>query len=331
MADVWRWLSETVDDLTVAMAKVFAPPAFRASVAGGPPPLEDLVAEQRARPPRLHLPARLERRVGRLRLSLPAVGAEAFCDFHPAARPDADTLVVYHHGLREFPHDGSAARVLTRGRLRERADWIVIRGPHHEDARAVDERLLASQEMFSRCLVASVFAAREIAARLRDRYRHVVLGGMSMGGVIALIEAAVGSAFDLHVPIVAGPDLGDVLMRSSFSRVVACRYRKRCVERGIVDRLDLARYLGRADGPPIRAILASYDRLFLLDAQRRAYARVPRARVEDVSGGHLTVAMRFSTVARIIRDALERELWSKSAPPLPVPAAATQLAGCAAA
>ncbi len=310
---MWRWLSETVDDIAVVATHLFGPRMFRASGPIAPPTLEELVAEQRARAPRLKLPARLERRVGRLRLDLPAVGIETFADFHPARRPDADTLVVYHHGLGEFPHDGSAAQVLTRGGLRERVDWIAIRGPNHEDRNAIHERLLLSQESFARNLLASVFGAREIATRLRDRYRHIVLGGMSMGGVISLIEGACGSAFDLHVPLMAGPDLESVLLRSAFTRAVCPRFRRRCLEEGegFAARLDLVARLRDVAGPPIRAVLASYDRLFQLEAQGAAYARVPRARYSVVSGGHITAAVQFSALAARFEEAMEVELWSR--------------------
>lgn len=311
---MWRWLSETVDDVAVVATHLFGPRMFRASAPVAPPALETLVAEQRALPPRLKLPLRLERRVGRLRLELPAVGIETHADFHPARRADADTLVVYHHGLGEFPHDGSAGQVLTRGGLRERVDWIAIRGPNHESREAIHERLLLSQESFARNLLSSVFGAREIATRLRDRYRHVVLGGMSMGGVISLIEAACGgSAFDLHVPLMAGPDLESVLLRSAFTRAVCPRFKRRCLEEGdgLGARLDLVARLRDGAGPPIRAVLASYDRLFRIDAQGAAYAQVPRARYSVLSGGHITAAVQFTALAARFEEAIERELWSR--------------------
>ncbi len=340
---MWASLSGWVDELALTLGKVFDPPAFREGPAGPPPELEDLVAEQRAHPPAVRWPARLERRVGRLRLTMPAIGVETFADFHPAAATagpfssavgnGADTLFVYHHGLGEFPHDGSAAMILGRPGIRERVDWIAIKGPHHEMPSAVALHLLRSEGSFVRGLFSSVFAARAIAEHLRPQYRYLVLGGISMGGVISLIEGAVGSLFDLHVPILAGPDLGSVLLDSSFTRVVSKAYLKTGAARNLPERLNLASYLRSRDGPPIRAVLATYDRLFRLDPQLGGYARIPRAEVKVVSGGHITGALRFRAVGAIVAAALERELWSRPQAPAAaaaVPAPAAQAAAAAA-
>jgi hypothetical protein len=307
---VWKAVSAWVDEVALTLNRVFEPRAFRGSGDGPPPRLEDLLREQEARAVEVRWPARFERRVGRLRLTMPAIDVETFADFHPARSADADTLFVYHHGLGEIPHDGSARAIFSCGRLAERVDWIAIKGAHHDAPGAVFGKLLYSQESFARSLLSSVFAARALGERLRARYRHVVLGGVSMGGVIALIDAAIGSRFDMHVPLVAGPDLDHVLRRSAFARVVCPKYLKRCSDPAYLDgRLDLIPRLA-AGGPPIRAVLARYDRLFHLEPQRAAYARVARAEVEVVSGGHITAMVRFRAVAAVLERWLERDLWS---------------------
>jgi hypothetical protein len=308
---MWRSLAENVDELVLAFHRIMCEPAFRASAPGAPPTLDALVAEQEARPPRVCWPARFERRLGRLRVALPVLGVETFADFHPARAPGADTLVIYHHGLGEFPHDASAARILGRGRLADRVDWIALRAAHHETLRAMSDRLLLSHENFARSLACSVFVARALAAGLRGRYRHLVLAGVSMGGVIALIEAAIGSRFDLCVPINAGPDIADVLLRSSFARVVDRRYARRA---GRALGADLPSRLA-GEGPPIRAILATYDRLFRFDAQRAAYARIPRAAYEVISAGHVTAPIQFRAMAAFVERTLEAELWARRGVP----------------
>lgn len=319
---MWKPFSECVDDFVLGARAIFSPRALRGGGDAAPPGLDELVAEQEARPPEVRWPARLDRRVGRISLRMPVIDFDTFADFHPARDAAADTLFVYHHGLSEFPHDGSAGKILGRGRLAERVDWFAIRGPHHDSRAAVDDRLLLSQESFAKGLLSSVFTARALAAPLRARYKHVVIGGMSMGGVIALIESAIGSAFDLCVPLMAGPDLESVLLRSSFSRVVCPQYRERAAHARFATRLDLVERLARRDGPPIRAVLSSYDRLFRIEAQRAAYAPVARAAVTEISGGHLTGALQFRKLAALIEAALERECWSRgpgarrAAPPL---------------
>lgn len=205
--------------------------------------------------------------LGRLELRMPVCGVESFIDFHPARSPEAQTLVVYHHGLKETPHDGSARLILGDRALRDRIDWVAIKEPHHDAAANVFGRLLASERSFADALFSSVFAARAVAAYFRPHYRHIILAGMSMGGVIALVEQTIGFVFDLALPIMAGPHLASVLLRSSFARVVSPEYRRRCERMGdLAERLDVAGYIARREGPPIRAVLARDDRLFLFEA-----------------------------------------------------------------
>lgn len=314
MVAMWKSLSETLDELTLSLHRILVEPAFRGSPHGAPPDFDALIAEETARPPEVRWPAQLERRVGRLRVRIPALELETFADFHPAEDPRTDTLFVWHHGLGEFPHDGAAGAIFAQGRLRDRVDWMAIKGAHHETPRAISEHLLKSHETFARVLLSSVFVARALAAPLRERYRHVVMGGISMGGVVSLLEAAAGgSRFDLHVPVLAGPDIAQVLFKSSFTRVVCRRYLKREGE-SVRLAIDLGSRL-EGEGTPIRALLASYDRLFCCAPQRAAYARIPRARVEVMSGGHVTAALRFPTLAAFVTGALEGELWAKAAAP----------------
>jgi hypothetical protein len=310
---VWKPISELVDHLALGSALIFGQRAFRGSAPDALPAFENLCAEHDAAPPRIRWPERFDRRIGRIRLTMPVIGFDTFADFHPARSDDADTLVIYHHGLREFPHDGSAGGILSRGRLRDRVDWFAIRGAHHDSRASVGERLLFSQESFARGLLSSVYTARALAKALRPRYRHIVLAGMSMGGVIALIEAALGSTFDLTVPLMAGPDVESVVLDSAFSRIVCPRYREGCKAGFLAERLNLTSRL-RKPGAPIRAVLSRYDRLFLLEAQQAAYESIPRARFTVISGGHVTAAVRFACLAGLVEDAIDEELWSRPAP-----------------
>ena len=305
---LWKTFSTGLDDLMLGLDSQRMPRAFR-SAAKSPPTLDELVARHEADPPQIQWPARFERRQQRIPITMPRAECETFADFHPARGP-ADTLIVYHHGLNEFPHDASASRVLTKGRLRERADWLAIRGAHHDDGkRSTFGRLLVSPESFADGLVSSVYAARAIATHLGPRYQHVVMVGMSMGGVISLLESATGSAFDMYVPLMSGPGLESLVYDSAFTRIVDRDYLRRSRAGGLAEQLDIASRL-EGEGPPIRALLSSYDRLFHLEPQQAAYARVSRAQVTVISGGHISAAFRLGRIAQHIEQAIDEELWS---------------------
>jgi len=319
MGSLWRALSVLVDESILSFRAMRRPPAMAGDAGLAPPAFETLAAEHAARPPEAILPSAISRDPAhptRLLLRFPALGVTSIGDFHPSGAIPPDTLVLYHHGLAEFPHDATARGILTRANADARFDWACIQAPHHEDQRTVGSRLLASQASFGRCLLGSVYALRALAQALQARfgYRHVALAGMSMGGVITLLDASLeGSPFGLHVPLMAGPDLADVILRSSFAKIVSPLMRRAAAASPDLDRLDLALRLQGA-GTPIRAVLSTHDRLFRLAAHRAGYARIPRAGVLEIDAGHVTGALRFGTLARHVRGALEADLWPAARP-----------------
>ncbi|RMG12495.1 MAG: hypothetical protein D6731_13665 [Planctomycetota bacterium] len=300
-----------LDDLVLSATTVLgAHRSFSASPPGPPPEPEGLVRSLDGAPPRIHWE---RRRVAsgreRVPVSLPWSEEETFFDRFPASSPRADTLLVYHHGLGETPH-ALVPRLLRLSRtLRERCDVIAIKGPHHMRFRDVGTKLTRDFPSFVRCLAASAALVGEIAAQSRGRYLHRAVCGVSMGGVIALLEASHRSRYDLYVPFVAGPDLRDVVLRSSFARTIQGRWLREARRASWIEVLDLSARLRGASGSPLRPLLARSDRLFRWEAQRSAYARVPRARVTQTPGGHLSGVARIHLLARHLLSCLEAECW----------------------
>lgn len=318
---LWGPFSQLVDELTVlAVVLLERKRGFSATRAEVPPSFEQLLDEVRRLPPRIHWPARLDRRA-RVRVEVPAAGGETFLDWWPArgsAAGRSETLVVFHHGLGEVAHDLVPRLVSARGPLR-RCDWAVLKALHHESFGRVSERFTADRDDFMRCLLGSASIARQVAKAQRGRYRHLVLCGVSLGGLVAQVEACREPRYDLYVPFVSGPDLRDVLCYSSFSRSIQGT-RVRAARSGEWRlSLDLSGLLARdPHGPPIRPLLATHDRLFRHAAQRAAWERVPRARVSSVRGGHITGAANVLALRRHLLAALQETCWA------PQPAVASQ-------
>lgn len=309
-------LGALVDEFVVSATIVLESKRGFVDTQPGPPAeFEDLLAEVRAAPPEIHW-ARTANSKGRRRVpvSLPAVGGETYFDRFPA-KGKADTLVVYHHGLGEIPHDMVPRLMRLNRRLSDRCDLIAVKGLHHERWSDVSARLTADRDVFLRSLMASASLVRALGKALRGEYSHVVMCGMSMGGVISLIEASREPTFDLYVPFIAGPDLRDVLFRSYFARTVQSSWRKWAARQPWVERLDLSARLAACAGPPIRPLLAQSDRLFRDHAQAAAYARIPRARVAFCRGGHITGAVRVDLLTEHLLANVRETCWA----PVPTP------------
>jgi len=322
--------SQLVDDVTILFCCVVEEERGFLRTAPGPPPTIDaLIDDLRVRPPEVRWPGDPLELVGRgerLRVPVeaPSVAAGAFFDFLPARSGwPADTLVVYHHGLGEIPHHVAPRAMSIGGELGERCDWIAIKGFHHETMRTVSLRLTSDRNHFMGCLLGTAAITRRIARALRPRYRHLVLCGISLGGVIAQLEASREPCYDLYVPFVSGPDLADVLTRSAFARTVASGYRRHAAEAGWIQDFDLTERLAACPGPPIRPLLGRSDQLFRCERQAAAYARVPRAQVATFPGGHITGAMSVRALGRHLERALQAERWGRGvgAPAAPGPVA----------
>lgn len=281
--------------------------AFSRTSPGAPPSLESLLERVAAGPARIRWPNERPRRRTRIPIEIPFLGQETFLDFLPATRL-ADTLLVYHHGLGE-PHDITPVTIRLSRRLRERCDIAALKGLGHKSIQDVGE-LIADRDDLIDALLASASAARAVIEDRRAHYRHAALVGISLGGVITLIAASQQAPYDLFLPLVAGPDLRDLSLHSLFTTVLSQAWVRRAREAVWADRLDLTPLLAAPEGAPIRPLLGQHDQLFRHGAQVAAYARVPRARVTSVPGGHITVAARTRIVVRHVLGQLDEVCWA---------------------
>ncbi len=309
-----RWFHATIDETMLLFGTLAqAEPGFGRTESPEPLSYGALYEAFHACPPRVHW-NRAEARHGalsgwqRVPVEVELLGAPTCLDLRLEQGERPDTLIVHHHGLRELRHTLLPHALSLQAPLRGRCDWVALKAIYHESGRRTDY-LMACRNRLIRAIAASVAIAREVREHFAARYRHVILSGVSLGGIVCLGNAAFDGGFCAYVPIVSGPDLRDVLFCSSISRIFHAGFRRRERERNGNRHLDLARALEGRSAPPIRALLGRYDQVFRLEPQLRAYARVPAAKVRVVERGHLTGPGSVNLVARHLRaviDELER-------------------------
>lgn len=249
----------------------------------------------------------------RIPLEVPAVGAETWFDYRRAPSNSADTLIIHHHGLGEVPHDlPPKLMFMIHSDLKSRCDWIAIKGLYHDRLENVSRKLLGCRNTFFENLIVSANIAKVLARDLRSKYKFVVMTGISMGGLITLVENIEDSQMDLSVPYVAGPNLPDVMFNSAFSRLLHGAYKRDEKQAPWLYTFDMTWRLARGEGPPIRPLLARSDRLFRHRVQRACYNKIPRAQVTSFEGGHLTGAANILQLAWHLHRQLDTELWRPS-------------------
>ncbi|MHC4392259.1 MAG: hypothetical protein ACYS22_13230 [Planctomycetota bacterium] len=309
---LFRPFDRTLDELIITGAVMTqGQRAFSRTRAGEPPRPEELFEASKAYPPKIHWPDRFDRPT-RIRVELPVVQKESFLDFRPG-RGEVDTLWVYHHGLGEIPHDAVAKVVHRSKTLGGRCDLIMLKAVHHRSQWDVRQHFLRCRSDMIGYIAASTAVAAAVGEQLRPRYKHLVLSGTSLGGMITLSQSIFEPHYDLYCPFVAGPMLSEVLLNSSFSRTVSAGFRRRERKAPWLRNLDLDQRLRDSEGPPIRALLGRSDRLFRLDAQLRGYKGVKRAKVSIIEGGHISTPANVRAIARHLKTSLREVCWPATA------------------
>ena len=317
---LFRVLSAGLDDFMLATNALAAPVrGFERTQRARPVPPEHLIELLVTADPSFSWSGRADRRE-RVSVDHHRFGERAWFDVHPAIPGRAGplpgrTLIIHHHGLGEIPHDGLPRLMRHCGGLAG-CDWLILKGLHHKNFETVGGVLMADRDTFVLSLVASASLIKTLARKARPHYDRIVICGVSMGGMISLIELGAEPAGDLTVPFVAGPDLVDVMTRSSFRALVQSAFRRRAQKSDWLHEFELSRYLTTKEGPPIRPLLARSDRLFRLDAQLAAYQRVPRARVKTFEGGHFTGPGQFWLLASHLEEQIKQCCGDHPEPPL---------------
>lgn len=307
----FRFLSSWLDDAVLNGGVVLEQRrAFADTKDARPPAFEELISEITEKNPEIHW-NRSRRRFfwERVPVSLRSFPYESFIDFHKCPKGPADTLVVYHHGLGEIPHDTLPHVLFRHPKLRARCDWIAIKGIHHKSLAEVSGRLLRDRNTFIRSLAASAGLCKQIAQDIGSRYQHVVMVGTSMGGIISLVETCHEPQFQLYVPFIAGPNLADVMLKSSFRCLIHSGFRRREHQSPWLHELDMTWRLEGQSGPPIRPLLARSDRLFRYEEQVKAYERIQRAEIATFEGGHITGAVNLPVFAKHVVSMITKNCW----------------------
>jgi len=212
-------------------------------------------------------------------------------------------LIVYHHGLGEIPQDMTFRWLLLRGRGPEiPADLICYHATGHHTLRELND-LLSTLGGFEKLVGDGMMAMRAIARAYRRHYDRVVCFGASLGGLVAIAEAALSGSFDLNVSLIAHLDLVEVISATAFRHLVDRDFLARCP-------LDLVRLGIDAD----RLAAAAQRRLVMINGIHDAYFRIGRARElwqrferighYEIPQGHVSAAGATRTVKRALLTAL---------------------------
>jgi len=279
-----RWFHEGFDRVYAAVVHRILPPLFRDGHASAP--LRAHLAAVDLRLPPLA-------GNGRYKLAARTLVGEVTAGFRLRRGPRAACpVLIYHHGLGEFPYHRNLGWILPR-RIPVDAHLVAVRAPfhgHHLDCL----RGLASLSRFvAMCAVSVTLIEALRQAFLAHGAGSCVVAGTSLGGFVALLHHLEHGTADRYAPLLAGPDLACSMLSTPFQVFVAPPARTEPA--AVRACLDVREAFRASDGRRVLPLLARHDVCMPYAHHRAEYAAkgIEEAIIER---GHMTGSMAFAAL-----------------------------------
>lgn len=219
--------------------------------------------------------------------------------------PEYPTL-VYHHGSNERPFDfgrfsSNSFRRLFAGREIS-ANLVVVRAPFHDGSNLDYARSMGDLEHFVGMLAAATGLTEALVAEADRRGSTTVVSGISLGGWVTTLHRACFGTASRYVPLFAGAALGEMFVSSAYRHLTAdAALADPGNLRAALDFVDRFQAVAADDCHPL---LARYDRIIELDAQRPSYEGSPPTVIDK---GHVTGALASDALRAHVLGALPDE------------------------
>jgi len=187
-----------------------------------------------------------------------------------APRDRQRPLLIWHHGAGEFPVDATIGNAYQSGTID--LPLVVVRATGHHRYRTYQHQMRFGRGAAA-MLAASVTAVESVR---RSWDGPVIVGGLSLGGLVAALHAdwygADAPEQTCWAPLAAGPDLPAVLLRSGFARLTAPgTKRAHQVEDMLSD--GISAQLTPAVARRVYPLLGRWDLVYTLRHQAAAWRR----------------------------------------------------------
>src|SRR5262245_47151159 len=243
-----RWFHEGFDRVYAAIVHHILPPLFRDGHAS--PPLRDHLAAVDLRLPPLA-------GNGRYKFAARTLVGEVTAGFRLRHGPRAACpVLIYHHGLGEFPYHRNLGWILPR-RIPVDAHLVAVQAPFHRHHLDCLRGLACLSRFVAMCAVSVTLIEALRQAFLAQGARSCVVTGTSLGGFVSLLHHIEHGTADLYAPLLAGPDLAFSMLSTPFQVFVAPP--ARAEPAAVRACLDAREAFRARDGRRIVPMLARHD------------------------------------------------------------------------
>ncbi len=198
--------------------------------------------------------------------------------------------LIYNHGNNEKIFDfGIIAKnsfkkiFLERNKVPE-CNIILIRAPFHNSSLGEYKNHISSLFDFMSMISTAALVAEKIICFINENIKSTTaVCGISLGGWVANLHRTYFNTADLYIPLLAGAELSDVFLRSSYSKLTG--------EKGLNKQDVIEKYLNfekdfkKIKSKNIFSLLARHDQFIRIGVQKPCYGKNP---VQIIQKGHVS-------------------------------------------
>ncbi len=214
-----------------------------------------------------------------------------------AQTPNAP-LIIYHHGLNEYPYTSSWRRIFAH---LNQFHLVCIQAPFHDNL--VDPILKgwATVDRMYQLFAGSLRMIEVMKRRFElEGASETILVGLSWGGLTASLYEGIFQDMAFVVPMMSSPNLARVLVESAelFEREVTVP------DARIYELLDFTPYFDRVGSKKMFPLLGEFDGFFRFESHVDIYAERP---FKTIPRGHLSTIWPGKLLRKHVLSVLEEK------------------------
>lgn len=216
-------------------------------------------------------------------------------------------LVIYHHGLNEYPYQSSFRRIFFN--FTQPYHVVCVQAPFHNNwVDPINKGFATVNRMYQ--LFAGSVRLVELVQKQFAAYgaSETVLVGLSWGGIVMMLHESQFHNSRAVIPMLSSPNLAQVLIDVAqlFDRDVTVQPDE------IRAMLDFTRYYEECDAEKIYPLLGEQDLFFQYGKHANVYEKRP---LQTIRRGHITAMWPGISLRRHVLHLLE-ELRKKKEKPV---------------
>ena len=208
-------------------------------------------------------------------------------------------LLIFCHGSGEHDYTRRIKRILP-DRMRAKFNLAAISIPCN---RNLKEYLhgIGSLERFCFLIASSVAVAEQVRIFYQSKgASRVILSGISLGGWVTNLHAALHGTMDEYRPICAGAALDDLFTSSEYRKMAARKVKGQEVR--LYEVLNFEREFSDCDRTHVHPLLARYDQYIRYERKKVCY--LPK-KVRIIDKGNGTTAMDYRALQEFLLEAVK--------------------------